>query len=60
MMVHGHHHMTQAKTQYQYVEFNLDDSDWSWKDYMTQVKTQYQYVQFSMDDWGVLFLHCHF
>ena len=28
MMVHGHHHMTQAKTQYQYVEFNLDDSDW--------------------------------
>ena len=54
-------HMTQAKTQYQYVEFSMDDT-WSLlKQHKTKAKTQYQNIEFSMDDrdWFDIMVHGH-
>ena len=53
--------MTQAKTQYQYVEFSMDDT-WSLlKQHKTKAKTQYQNIEFSMDDrdWFDMMVHGH-
>ena len=53
--------MTLAKTQYQYVEFSMDDT-WSLlKQHKTKAKTQYQNIEFSMDDrdWFDMMVHGH-
>ena len=54
-------HMTLPKTQYQYVEFSMDDT-WSLlKQHKTKAKTQYQNIEFSMDDrdWFDMMVHGH-
>ena len=53
--------MTQAKTQYQYVEFTMDGTWSSLKQHRTKAKTQYQNVKFSMDDrdWFDMMVHGH-
>ena len=54
-------HKTQAKTQYQYVEFSMDGTWSSLKQHRTKAKTQYQNVEFSMDDrdWFDMMVHGH-